>query len=220
MSMSPSLSQLIARARTDLRSGLPVVLTGDGTWLAAATEGLSPDTLTAFRALGAPVLALTSFRADTLKARAYDGDLARIALRPDMDATTIARLADPKDDLTRPMSGPFVTLRDGPAAPHRAALALLKSARLLPAAVVVETDTVPDDLTHLPLADLAQALSQAPDYREIVAGRVPMELAQAGRARDERAQGGTREECLGRHCYPPYAQDCASFDEPERQDVP
>jgi GTP cyclohydrolase II len=193
MSMSPSLSQLIARARTDLRSGLPVVLTGDGTWLAAAAEGLAPDTLIAFRALGAPVLALTTFRADTLKARAYDGDLARIALRSDMDATTIARLADPKDDLTRPMSGPFVTLRDGTSAPHRAALALLKSARLLPAAIVVETDTVPGDLTHLPLADLAEALSQAPDYREVVAGRVPMELAKAGRVHVFRSRHGSGE---------------------------
>ena len=38
--------------------------------------------ITAFRDMGAPVLAITSRRAETLKATAYDGDLARILLPP------------------------------------------------------------------------------------------------------------------------------------------
>ena len=193
MSISPTLPHLIARARADLRGGLPVALAGGGAWLAAAAEGLTQDTLAALRDAGRPVLAVTSWRAETLKARAYDGDLARIALRDDMDAATIARLADPKDDLLRPLAGPFTTLRGGETGPHRAALALCKSARLLPAALVVEIDTVPGDLTRLPLADLDATLTGAPDFREIVAGRVPMALAHAGRVHVFRSTHGAGE---------------------------
>ncbi|WP_330449540.1 hypothetical protein FLP41_04890 [Paracoccus marcusii] len=36
-----------------------------------------------------------------------------------------------------PMKGPLTTLRDGDAGPHRAALALAKSAQLLPAMLMV-----------------------------------------------------------------------------------
>jgi GTP cyclohydrolase II len=44
--------------------------------------------LRAARALGPPpVVAITAWRAGTLKARAYDGDLARIVMPPDADAT-------------------------------------------------------------------------------------------------------------------------------------
>ncbi|WP_330449539.1 hypothetical protein FLP41_04885 [Paracoccus marcusii] len=51
-----------------------------GDHLAAAVETLSPARLADLRALGLAVLALTGRRAETLKARAYDGDLARVAL--------------------------------------------------------------------------------------------------------------------------------------------
>jgi GTP cyclohydrolase II len=46
-------------------------------------------------------------------------------------------MADPADDLTHPMKGPFASQREGGADLHRAALRLAKSAHLLPAAVVV-----------------------------------------------------------------------------------
>ena len=75
MSLLPTLTETISRARTDLRVGLPVVIDGQ---LAAAVETLSPARLAALRAFGRPVLALTARRAETLKARAYDGDLARV----------------------------------------------------------------------------------------------------------------------------------------------
>ena len=77
MSLIPTLPETIARARADLRMGLPVAL---GDHLAAAVETLSPARLADLRALGPAVLALTGRRAETLKARAYDGDLARVAL--------------------------------------------------------------------------------------------------------------------------------------------
>ena len=53
MTLLPTLTETISRARADLRMGLPVVIDGH---LAAAVETLSPARLGALRTLGAPVL--------------------------------------------------------------------------------------------------------------------------------------------------------------------
>ena len=194
MSLSPGLDDLIARARTDLRVGLAVVVRNKGTSaLIAAAEGLTDDTLAGLKTLGTPVLAITAWRAETLKARAYDGDLARIALREDVRAAEIARVVDPKDDLSNPLSGPHRTLRDGDVSAHRAALSLLKSARLLPAAVVVETDTLPDGLTMLEAGEVLTALGRDVAHRDVVAGRVPLKLAENGRVHVFRPDNGSAE---------------------------
>ncbi|HCQ59074.1 MAG TPA: GTP cyclohydrolase II, partial [Sulfitobacter sp.] len=80
MSFAPDITEQLARARADLRMGVPVVL-ADG---AQAALVLAAETLTAQRLAdvlalgGAPVLAITARRAETLKARAYDGNLARV----------------------------------------------------------------------------------------------------------------------------------------------
>jgi hypothetical protein len=93
----------------------------------------------ALRALGPPpVVAITAWRAGTLKARAYDGDLARIVMPPDADATWLADLADPARDLMAPMKGPLQTVREGDATLHRLAILLAKSAQLLPCVLAVE----------------------------------------------------------------------------------
>ena len=68
---------------------------------------------------------------------AYDGDLARILLPADAGLVWVRGVADPADDLRMPMKGPLVSEREGPADLHRLALRLTKSARLLPAAVVL-----------------------------------------------------------------------------------
>lgn len=139
MSFAPDLTETLARARADLRMGVAVVLKGaDGAALVLAVETLSVARLCDVQALGGQVdLALTGRRADTLKARAYDGDVARVVLPRDAGLDWVQSLADPADDLAAPMKGPLQTRRDGDAALHRLALTLAKSARLLPAAVVV-----------------------------------------------------------------------------------
>jgi GTP cyclohydrolase II len=66
--LAPSIVERLARARGDLRMGVPVVLTGDGrAFLVVAVEALEPARLAALRALGQPELALTARRAETLK---------------------------------------------------------------------------------------------------------------------------------------------------------
>lgn len=185
MSLTPSAPDRLNRARADLRMGLPVVLADAlGAALLAPAETLLPDRLAAMAAEGAPVLAITARRAETLKVRAYDGDLARIALPPGLGVDWIAAIADPSRDLDRPMKGPLPSLRDGAAALHRAAIALVKSAGLLPAAVVVETAAAPAlaatlGLTLLAPAEVAEPAP--PAWRPVAAARLPMRLAGAGR---------------------------------------
>jgi GTP cyclohydrolase II len=196
MALMLTLTERLARARTDLHLGLPVVLVGDGsTVLAVAAETLSAARLAALRAAGAPVLAVTAARAATLRARAYDGDLARIEVPGDVGPDWLRAVADPSLDLMEPMKGPFLTRRDGAADLARLALALVKSARLLPAVVLVTETGQPAcaDLTHLPAERLADELARAPALDPVVTARLPMAASKAGQLHVFRPDDGGEE---------------------------
>ena len=138
MGLALTSLERLARARSDLRMGVAVVLRDDdGAALALAAETATAERLATLRALGPVDLALTDWRAATLKARAYDGDVARVVLPGDADLDWVRATADPSADLDWPLKGPFVTRRGGGAGLHRAAIALCKQAHLLPAALVV-----------------------------------------------------------------------------------
>jgi GTP cyclohydrolase II len=148
--------------------------------------------------LGAPELAITARRAETLKARAYDGDLARLALPDGVGLDWLHAMADPVDDLRVPMKGPFQSLRDGPADLHRAAIALAKSAHLLPAALLVPVVNglalaAENALTLIPLADAAPELLRASPLHPVVSARLPMMASQAGRVHIFRPEDGGEE---------------------------
>ncbi|SMX23272.1 GTP cyclohydrolase II [Boseongicola aestuarii] len=195
MTLVPSLIDRIARARTDLRLGLPVVLRSkDAAALVLAAEGLSNDRLSAARTLGPATLAITTRRAETLRARAYDGDIARVKVPETADAAWVRHVADPKDDLSSPMKGPFTSIRDGDADLHRLAVRLVKSAWLLPAAIVVPlSEDAPPDLTLLPTEDTAAALSAPIAHKEVVTGRVPIAVSEQGRVHVFRPTDGSEE---------------------------
>jgi GTP cyclohydrolase II len=199
MSLAPSLTETLARARADLRIGVPVVLTdAGGGALVVAVEALTSARLADLRRAGPVVLALTGWRAETLKARVYDNDLARIAVPEAADVGWLRALADPQDDLRLPLKGPLATLRDGPADLHRAAIALCKAAHLLPAAVVVDIgdpQQVARDhgLIFLPLAGVADDLMRAPHLHPVVAAGLPMAAAGTGRVHVFRPDDGTEE---------------------------
>jgi GTP cyclohydrolase II len=199
MSLAPSLTETLARARADLRIGVPVVLTdGPEGALIVAVEALTPARLADLRAMGPPVLAVTAWRAETLKARVYDNDLARIVVPDAGDVGWLRALADPQDDLRVPMKGPLTTLRDGSADLHRAAIALCKAAHLLPAAVVVGVEDgrqVARDhgLIHVPLAGVTDDLMRPPVLHPVVAAGLPMAAAGAGRVHVFRPDDGTDE---------------------------
>ncbi|WP_171177428.1 GTP cyclohydrolase II [Ruegeria sp. HKCCD8929] len=201
MSLIPDITELLARARADLRMGVPVVLTDDTGFsvLSLSAEALSAQRLADLRALGGePVIAITVRRAETLKARAYDGDLARVLIPADADLSWVQALADPSDDLNAPMKGPLMTERQGSANLHRIAIALTKSARLLPAAVVLPIEdgsgfAAAHGLTCIDHARAAPHLTERSPLREVVAARLPMEVSEAGRLHVFRPDDGGEE---------------------------
>ena len=155
----PDASELFARARSDFRLALPIVIrNGDSGALAISAETVREDRLAALIKMDGPtVLALTERRSSTLKARAYDGDIARIAVPPDANANWVRAVADPASDLRMPLKGPFATERGGDPSLHRAAVELARRARLLPAAVLNEIPN-PDGFgtrNNLTIVDLA-----------------------------------------------------------------
>ncbi|WP_135450893.1 MULTISPECIES: GTP cyclohydrolase II [Tabrizicola] len=196
MSLRLTTAERLSRAKGDLRMGVPVMLcSSGGAALVAAVEALDADRLADLRSLGQPVLAITARRAETLKARAYDGDLARILPPADADLAWLRAVADPADDLRMPMKGPLVSVREGAADLHRAALALAKSAHLLPAALVVPvTDPLrlaaDHGLTVLVLDEIAPALATLPPMAEVVSARVPLAASEAGRVHIFRPDDG------------------------------
>lgn len=198
MTLALTLTERLARARGDLRMGVPVVLTGAGAMLVVAVEEASATRLADFRALGQPEIALTARRAETLKARAYDGDLARIAVPSDVGLDWVRSLADPSDDLRVPMKGPLRALRDGGADLHRAGIALAKSARLLPAVLVVAVEdgaglALREGLSLLSVAEIGPELARLSPLHAVSAARVPMAAAQAGRVHVFRPEDGSEE---------------------------
>jgi GTP cyclohydrolase II len=196
MSLTLSTAERLTRARGDLRMGVPVVLAGaGGAALVAAVEALDAGRLADLRGFGPAVLAITARRAETLKARAYDGDLARILPPADASLAWLRAVADPADDLRTPMKGPLTSAREGAADLHRAALALAKAAHLLPAALVVPVTGALDlaarhGLTLLALEEIAPALAALPPLAEVVAARVPLIASEAGRVHIFRPEDG------------------------------
>ena len=200
MSLAPDTTEILARARADLRMGVPVVLAGqEGAAMVMAAETLDAQRLADLRALGgSPVLAITVRRAETLKARAYDGDLARVTLPPDATLAWVLGVADPADDLKTPMKGPLMSERDGPAGIHRVAIRLAKAARLLPAALVLP---VPDGqgfaaahgLTCVDADLAAPLLDAASPLNPVVSARLPLEVSEAGRLHVFRPEDGGEE---------------------------
>ena len=199
MSLTPTTIELLARARVDLRMGVAVVLTdGDTAALAMAVESLREDRWRALQGLGDVSLALTTRRAETLKARVYDGDVARIEISDQTDLKRLQALADPADDLNTPMKGPLSSLRGGSADLHRLAIALTKSARLLPAAVLTPIDApaefaLANGLTTLSRASAEPLLSESSPLHPVAAARLPMEAAEAGRLHIHRPEDGNEE---------------------------
>ena len=198
MPLLPTPSELAARARADLRVGLPVVVGSSSGIAILAAETLTASRLEAIRQIGTLVLVITDRRAETLKARAYDGDIARLQIPDDADATWIRAVADPADDLRMPMKGPLSAQREGEAGLHRLAIALVKSAQLLPAALVV---ALPDakafardrNLTLLSPEATHQDLLIHHTLNPVAAARLPIEAADAGRLHIFRPDNGGTE---------------------------
>ncbi len=198
MTLRPDPKELAARARADLRMGVPIVL-GEGgkAALVASAETLLPERLADLRKLGTPVLAITPRRAETLKARAYSDHVARIVLPAEADTAWLESVADPADDLMMPLKGPFTTIRGGDERIARAAVRLAKAAHLLPATLLVEVTDGPGTaaahgLTWLDLTGV-DGLWDSSTLAEVSAARVPLAVSRAGRLHVYRPVDGGEE---------------------------
>ncbi|SFR20169.1 GTP cyclohydrolase II [Poseidonocella sedimentorum] len=200
MSLHPDTTDLIARARSDLRMGVPVVLrSGTAGAVLAAAETLTAPRLAAMQGLSPDTaLVITKRRAETLKARAYDGDIARIALGGAADLGWVRAVSEPSGDLETPMKGPFTSQREGRADLHRLALRLNKDARLLPAALVSPVEDAAavaeaNALTLLDADDVARGAESDIHLDLIVSARVPLSLAPQARLYVFRPRDGAEE---------------------------
>jgi GTP cyclohydrolase II len=177
MRLGPTPVERLARARADLRMGVPVVLGGpSGGLVFLAAETLDPARLAQLTAMAAHLtLVITTRRAATLKARAYDGDIARLRVPADASPGWVHAVANPADDLKSPMKGPFQSLRGGDAAPHRAAFA------------------AEHGLTMVLLAEAETAIQASSPLNPVVSARVPLDVSEAGRVHVFRPEDGGEE---------------------------
>lgn len=200
MSLAPTLSERLARARADLRMGAPIVLSKAGeSALVIASETLTSARLADLRDLdGQLLLAITTRRAETLKARAYDGHAARVVVPHDADTAWIHAIADPENDLRAPMKGPLKTLREGASCIAKSAIGLTKAARLLPSAVLAPIEngvafSHENDLTHVPLEDAESEIHALSPLTQVASARVPLAVSEAGRLHVYRPLDGGEE---------------------------
>ena len=199
MSFAPDMIEMLARARADLRMGVPVVLDGTSPVIMFSVETLTPQRLTQIKTLGTEaVLVITAQRANTLKAPAYDGDIARIALPKTVDTAWITAIANPADDLRAPMKGPLQCQRNGDATAHRVAIKLIKSARLLPAALVVPVSgaaefATTNALTLLDLAATQTHLAALSPLHPVIHAALPTTVSDVGRLHVFRPEDGGEE---------------------------
>ncbi|GGA19633.1 GTP cyclohydrolase II [Neptunicoccus cionae] len=195
MPFSVTLDEKIARARADLRMGVPVVLReGAARVVVAAIETLSSDRLAQMRDVGDVLhIAITNRRAETLSAPAYDGDLVRIAVPFDAPATWVHAMADPSLDLVMPMKGPFLYLRDGSALVDRTIIRLCKTAGLLPGAILAPVAAEPEGLLVLDVAEIAASAALRMPLDQIAHARVPLHVSQKSRVHVYRKRDGGEE---------------------------
>ncbi|MEI9996155.1 MAG: GTP cyclohydrolase II [Rhizomicrobium sp.] len=161
------------------RRGRPVAIKGEGgAVLAHAVETLAPKTLKALQA-GRPRLVLSHARARTLKIRLYTPDVVALGVPPEMDLARLRAIADPTEDLSYPLKGPFEAIRDALPRAAAASVKLAKLAGLLPAALIVGPRNAPKDVVTLGAADIFAYDDEIVRTLKIVArARVPLEGAE------------------------------------------
>ncbi len=189
MTLGLSAGERVARAAHDLRLGLPVIVSGH---LVGAVETLTPSRWQDFAALDGLDLAITARRAETLRARAYDGGLARVIPDPAASLDWVQATADPSVDLAQPMKGPYRTRRGGDVTAHRIAIDLCKRAHLLPAALVAPLPGgLPDGLSRVSADDITRL--NPVHLHAVSAARVPLAVSKAGKVHVFRPDDGSEE---------------------------
>lgn len=200
--LGPNAEEMTARARADLRIGAPIaVVAGDAGGIAVSSEMISSDRLGALRSISGRLdLVITARRAETLKARAYDGDIARLVLDDDMSFDQVHAVADPAFALSNPLMGPFPSRRDGSPNAPRLAVRLTRAARLLPSVVFANMSAADardlagqHTLTLIDDVIMAEADEAALELTRVSSARVPLAVSEDARVHVFRPNNGDEE---------------------------
>jgi GTP cyclohydrolase II len=164
------------------RRGRPVVIREKGRLsFVRAAETITDSSLNAMGAASRPppLLVLTHARARTLKIRLYTPDVVALTVAPGFDATRLRAIADPTDDLSFPMKGPFDAVRVSLPVAFAAGVKLAKLAGLLPAVIVQTVNGKPKDAVELRVEDILAYDDEIVRTLKIVArARVPLDGAE------------------------------------------
>tara|TARA_Y200000002_G_scaffold366398_1_gene357323 strand:+ start:1463 stop:2521 length:1059 start_codon:yes stop_codon:yes gene_type:complete len=173
------------RARADLRLGIPIVLAGKKIdAVVTPIEVLNQIRLNELRQIDInSFILITSRRAETLKCPIYDGNFVRIELNEKLTPSSIKAIADPMLDLKNPLKGPFKIIREMPLEIENEAIIILKSAQLLPAAIVSlvtngESFAETHKLTYLKTEQLLEMAVSPKGIADAITAEVPTERAE------------------------------------------
>lgn len=187
----------VSRAASDLVRRVPVLIrTAGSRALVFPMELVEPDDLERLRSGGTPDLVIGIERAMVLKAPHKGRQAVRLALPPHLDARGLRALADPTADLDRPLKGPLALVGEGETLLDKAALALMRAARLLPAAILLDNPgtTFTDGLLELKAEAIMDAADAARDRLRLTAmARLPIKGAETARIAAFRPESGGAE---------------------------
>ena len=173
------------RARTDLRLGIPIVLAGKKIdAVVTPVEVLTQKQLDELRQIDkSSFVLITARRAQTLKCPIYDGNFVKIELGEKSTPHSVKAIADPMLDLENPLKGPFKIIREMPIEIENEALIVLKSAQLLPAAIISQVNNGENfaethKLTYLKKEQLLEMAISPEDIADAITAEVPTARAE------------------------------------------
>jgi GTP cyclohydrolase II len=197
--LAPSAIELLLRLKGDLRLGLPVVLTGDGVAaLVVPVETLSPQRHAGLvAAKGVASLVLTRNRAQALNLTDLpETEVVALSLPPQSGLDWLVAMADPARAGRHVPSAVTAPLQQRPGTLiHHAAIALAKSAQLLPAVLVMPvvdglSEAMGLGLSIMDAATVMAELARAPVQHPVANARLPMRVHDTGRVHVYRPDDG------------------------------
>ena len=192
---------IFAKAVGDLALGLPIVLfDNEQAMYVLSAECGRREWVDEFIGRRDAVLVLTRRRANTLRARAYDGSMARIVVPDNVNSDWIRAVADPSLDLQYPMKGPLLSQRGGQSHLYKTALEMARRGRMLPAVLVcdlgVGTERARrDGFTVVPCEDAISILDEPDRPVPIAHADLPLIDAANSRIHVFRSSQGAEEHC-------------------------
>ena len=194
----------VDRAAHDFRRGRPVSICDElgNSIIALASEVSTDQVITRLSEISGtePSIAITHHRAKTLKVRLYTDEIILIPYKSWRTAAIARTIADPTNDLSNPLGGPYTASRDPVNSASVAAVQLAKISRLLPSVILVdyerEQDTAlaGDGIATINASDvISYEMDTAGTLRQVTAARVPLEDAENSRILSFRSPDGGRE---------------------------